>query len=202
MQRIWRRARALFPYHMCFSVVEVALLYTGNTGYLQYLPCGVFLRVSGSENKCPSCHFSHKACINKVFIAILLLWCQKRLIPSGGETEGVFLPISEIQVTCNLTSACLVVAAVQHALVSTSGCCAAWVWSSSGARGELTGLVCSTDRGRGCELGVMHVYVVLQIAKKCVETRAWPGGAFLLQSSIAEGHCSSWAAAFAHSFTL
>lgn len=92
MQRIWRRARALFPYHMCFSVVEVALLYTGNTGYLHYLPCEVFLRVSGSENKCPSCHFSHKACINKVFIAILLLWCQKRLIPSGGETEVFFCP--------------------------------------------------------------------------------------------------------------
>lgn len=90
MQRIWRRAQALFPYHMCFSVVEVALLYTGNTGYLHYLPCGVFLWVSGSENKCPSCHFSHKACINKVCIAILLPWCQKRLIPSGGETEDFF----------------------------------------------------------------------------------------------------------------
>lgn len=90
MQRIWRRAWALFSYHMCFSVVEVALLHTGNTGYLCYLPCGVFLWVSGSENKCPSCHFSNKACINKAFIAVLLLWHQKILIPSGGEIQDFF----------------------------------------------------------------------------------------------------------------
>lgn len=90
MQRIWRRARALFSYHMCFSVVEVALLHTGNTGYLRYLPCGVFLQVSGSENKCPSCRFTNKACINKAFIAVLLLWDQKILIPSVEETQDFF----------------------------------------------------------------------------------------------------------------
>lgn len=92
MQRIWRKAWALFSYHMCFSVVEVALLSTGNVGYLRYLPCGVFLQVSGSKNKCPSWHFSDKASINKAFIAVLLLWHQKRLIPSGGETQDFFCP--------------------------------------------------------------------------------------------------------------
>lgn len=157
MQRIWRKARA-FSYHMCFSVVKVALLRTGNVGYLRYLPCGVFLRVSGSENKCPSWHFSNKACIYKAFIAVLLLWRQKRLIPSGGETQDI-LPISEIQVTCNLTSVCLVVIAMQRALVSTPACCVAWMWSSSGARGELAGLVCTTamcmsTRCRACVCGV------------------------------------------------
>lgn len=52
-----------------------------------YLSCGVFLWVPASEN---NCHFSNKACINKAFIAILLLWHQKILIPSGGETQDFF----------------------------------------------------------------------------------------------------------------
>lgn len=89
MQRIWRKAQALFSYHMCFSVVDIALFSTGNAGYLRYLACGVFLQVSGSENKCPSWHFSSKACINKAFIAVLLLWHQKRL-SSGRETQDFF----------------------------------------------------------------------------------------------------------------
>lgn len=52
MQRIWRRAWALFSYHMCFSVVELSLLHAGKDS-LHSLACGVFLRVSNSENKCP-----------------------------------------------------------------------------------------------------------------------------------------------------
>lgn len=96
------------------------------------------------------------------------------------------MPVSEIQVTCNSALGCLVVVAVQRAWVSTPGCCAALLQSSTGARRELTGPVCSMGMGCVCQLGVMSVYVVLQTAKE-----GWPGAAFLLQISIAEGHCSS-----------
>lgn len=92
------------------------------------------------------------------------------------ERHRIFLPISEIQVTCYSGMGCLVVIAMQHALVSTSGCCAAWLRSSSRAGVELTGLLCSMGMGCVCQLGVMRVHVVLQIAREACGNRSMARG--------------------------
>lgn len=81
MRRIRRRAWALC-YHVCFSVVQLPLLYAGKD-LLHYLAHEVFLRASDTENKCPSCRFSDEACINKISI-------PERVTYFGGETRDFF----------------------------------------------------------------------------------------------------------------
>lgn len=75
MQRTWRRAWPSSLMSYVLQCIELSLLYS-EKDRLHYLARGVFLRVSSSENKCPSCHFSNKACFIEFFTAIIFYCCD------------------------------------------------------------------------------------------------------------------------------
>lgn len=88
------------------------------------------------------------------------------------------MSISEIHVTCHLTSGCVVVIAMQQALHAHHACRSPaglgehiWVLCCMGEEQQCSWRgtrwrVCSMDMSCVCLLSVMRVYVVLQIAKK------------------------------------
>lgn len=94
---------------------------------------GVFLRVSNSENKCPSCQFNSKACINEGFTAIVFYCCLFLLLSfiTVMSQKNNSFRISEVHIACSSISVCMIFAAMQHTMVSTCGCCAPWAQSSS-----------------------------------------------------------------------